>query len=505
MILRPRRDDLRAITWGMGRIVLAVGLLMLIPLLTSLVCAEWDMAINFVIGMLSCLILWLVTESHRPKKRDLTWFQGLVVVSGGWLLATLFGAIPHWLSGHFQSFLDACFDIMSGYTATGLITVQDLDHAAHGFNMWRHVLTYGGGLGIVVIALTFLFAGTAGAFRIYVGEGREEKILPNVVRSARAIWMISLIYLVVFSSALWLVLMREGMPAGRGFLHSLWLVMGAWATAGFTPQSLNLMYYRSFTVELVTLVIFVLGAVNFALHYAVWNGRRREILKNIEVRSFFVTVLLTTLLLAIGFVREGVYTDLTTFFRRGFYNLVSGHTGTGNTTVFSVAYFKEFGFLATFAVITAMAIGGSACSTASGFKGLRMGILFRSIRQEIRRIMSPESAVVMEKVHHLRDIWLTGEVVRTAFLIILCYCAIYFAGAILGMAYGYPPHVAFFDSVSAGSNTGLSAGMVGPTMPNLLKVYFIFSMWAGRLEFVSIFALVGFAGVLWRGRRARKT
>ncbi len=477
---------------------------MLVPLVTSLAFREWNTALDMLLGFLCCLIFWMFTEAKKPRVRDLTWFQGLVVVSGGWLVATLFGAIPHWLSGHFSSFLDACFDIMSGFTATGLITIQDLDHVSHGLNMWRHVLTYAGGLGIVVVALTFLFAGTAGAFRIYVGEGREEKILPNVIRSARAIWMISLTYLVIFTAVLWVTMIREGMPLMRGLLHSLWLVMGAWATAGFTPQALNIMYYHSFAVEMITLSIFVLGSVNFALHYAIWNGRRKEILRNVEIRSFFVTVLLTTLFLSIGFLREGVYHGLDVFLRRGFYNLISGHTGTGNTTVFSVAYLKEYGYLAVFAVTTAMAIGGSACSTASGFKGLRMGILFRNVRQEIRRIFSPEAAVVREKVHHLRDIWLEDPVVKNAFFIILCYCAIYFVGGLLGMAFGYPPHVAFFDSVSAGSNTGLSAGMLGPTAPALLKIYFILSMWAGRLEFMAVFALVGFFGVLVKGRGARR-
>jgi trk system potassium uptake protein TrkH len=436
--------------------------------------------------------------------RDFRWFHGLIVASGGWITAMLFGATPSFLSGHYKAYLDACFDLMSGYTTTGLILIQDLDHASNGLNMWRHLLTYAGGQGIIVIALTFLFAGTAGAFKIYVSEGKEEKLLPNVVNTARAIWMISLTYLAVGSLFLWISLIKEGMPVARGGLHSVWLFMGAWSTGGFAPQSLNLLYYHSLWVELITLVIFVIGSFNFALHYAVWTGNRREIYRNIEVRSFTTTILLGTVMLSIGFGKFGVFGSLGEFFRKGFYQLASGHTTTGNSTIYSTSFVQEFGFIAMWAVILAMAIGASACSTGGGFKGLRMGIAFRYLRGEIRRLVSPESAVVPEKIHHVHDIWLDDPMVKGALFIIICYVVIYSLGAMLGVLYGYDPNVAFFDAVSAGSNTGLSAGLTTPLMPAALKLYYIFMMWAGRLEFMSIIALFSFAGSLLRGKKTRR-
>jgi trk system potassium uptake protein TrkH len=416
----------------------------------------------------------------------------------------VFGAVPHFLSGHFKSFLDACFDLMSGYTTTGLILLQDLDHVPHGLNMWRHLLTYAGGQGIIVIALTFLFAGSAGAFKIYVSEGKEERLLPNVIRTARAIWMISLTYLWVGSGLLWFALVKEGMPLARGFLHALWLFMGAWSTGGFAPQSLNLLYYHSFWIEFITLIIFVIGSFNFALHYAVWTGNRREVYRNIEVRSFTTTILLGTFMLSVGFAKMGLFAGLGEFFRKGFYNLVSGHTTTGNSTIYSVSFYKEFGFIAMFAVILCMAIGASACSTGGGFKGLRMGIILKYLWSEVKRVVSPESSVIAEKIHHVHDIWLDDAIVKGAMLIVISYVVIYVLGGMLGVIYGYEPHVALFDAVSAGSNTGLSAGLTSPLMPALLKVYYIFEMWAGRLEFMSIFALFGMGVALAVGKGGRK-
>jgi trk system potassium uptake protein TrkH len=504
MILRPARDDVKLIGWGIGRVILGVGLIMTIPLFVALISTEWDTVLDFLVGILACVAFWLVMEIKCHSKKDLTWFHGTIVASGGWLVAMLLGAIPHFLSGHFKSYLDACFDLMSGYTTTGLILIQDLDHVSHGLNMWRHLLTYAGGQGIVVIALTFLFAGTAGAFKIYVSEGKEEKLLPNVINTARAIWIISLTYLVVGSFFIWIALLKDGMPVARGGLHSIWLFMGAWSTGGFAPQSLNLLYYHSFWVEIVTLVIFVIGSFNFILHYAVWTGNRREVYRNVEIRSFATTLLLGTFMLSVGFGKMGIFTNFGEFFRKGFYNLASGHTTTGNSTVYSVAFFKDFGLIAMWAVILVMAIGASACSTGGGFKGLRMGVVFKFIRGEIRRMASPESAVVAEKVHHVNDVWLDDALVKGVMFVLICYVVIYALGGILGVMYGYDPSVAFFDAVSAGSNTGLSAGLTSPLMPAAMKVYYIFMMWAGRLEFVSVIALFSFWGAMLRGRGARR-
>ncbi len=504
MILRPGREDLKLIGWAIGRVILGVGMLMLIPLATALLSTEWNVAVDFLIGIFACSAFWLLMENTCHVRRDLTWMQGLVVASGGWLTAMAFGAIPSYLSGHYSSFLDACFDLMSGYTTTGLFLLQDLDHVSNGMNMWRHLLTYAGGQGIIVIALTFLFAGSAGAFKVYASEGKEEKLLPNVVRTARAIWMISLTYLVVGSLFLWVTLLVEGMNPTQGFLHALWLFMGAWSTGGFAPKSLNLLYYHSLWVELITMVIFVIGSFNFALHYSVWTGNRREIYRNIEVRSFTLTVLLSTFMLSFGFSKMGIYNGMTEFFRKGFYNLISGHTTTGNSTIYSVSFMKDFGDIAMWAVILAMAIGASACSTGGGFKGLRMGVTFKFLWSEVKRIVSPESAVISEKVHHVKDIWLDDALVKATMFIIICYVVIYSLGAMLGLMYGYPASQAFFESVSAGSNSGLSAGVTMPTMPALLKLYYIFAMWAGRLEFMSILALIGMGIAMVSGKGGRK-
>src|SRR4030042_3089347 len=188
MIIRPRWADFKVIGLYTGKVIIGVGILMVIPLTTSLLFGEWNSAIDFLIGIGACLVFGLGLEVLCQTPKNMAWGHGLVVVSFSWLMATVLGAIPHYLSRHFSSYLDAMFDVMSGYTTTGLYLLQDLDHVSHGLNMWRHLLTYAGGQGIIVIALAFLFAGTAGGLKGFVREGKGEQLLPNMGPSAPALW-----------------------------------------------------------------------------------------------------------------------------------------------------------------------------------------------------------------------------------------------------------------------------------------------------------------------------
>jgi len=142
-----------------------------------------------------------------------------------------------------------------------------------------------------------------------------------------------------------------------------------------------------------------------------------------------------------------------------------------------------------------MMLGGSAASTAGGFKALRIGIFFKGLIHETKRLILPESAVFKMTFHHIKDQIIESGMVKMAGLIILCYCFIYLFGAVVGVACGYPLGQATFESISAGANVGLTMGVVSPSMPAILKITYIITMWLGRLEFLSIFVLVGSVGL----------
>lgn len=500
MLLRPRLEDHLVIGKYTGKIITGVGLLMVVPMVTSIVLGEWDTVLDFVISIAACLIFGFGTQLLCRTDKDLGWTHGMVVASGSWIVATVLGALPHWLSGHEGTYLDAMFDVMSGYTTTGLYLLQDLDHIAYGLNMWRHLLTYAGGQGIVVVALTFLFKGAAGAYTVYVGEGKDERLLPNVVNTARAIWLVSLTWLVVGTLALSTTGLFLGQEPLRAFLHGLWVFMGAWSTGGFAPQSYNTMYYHSLAYEMISLVIMIAGSFNFALHWAAWTKNRKELVRNVETISFAVTLTLTTLIATFALAKAGVYPDAMSLFRKAFYQLASGHTTTGFSTIYARAFVTQWGPIGLMATTIAMAIGASACSTGGGIKGIRMGTISKAVLQDIRRAVSPERAVITGKIHHIKDVMLSDSMVRSAMVITIAYMTLYALTASVGTLYGYDFLQSAFEGVSAASNTGLSCGVTAPTMPSVMKILYIIAMWLGRLEFMSVFALGGYALSMVRGR-----
>ncbi|HHY93139.1 MAG TPA: TrkH family potassium uptake protein [Firmicutes bacterium] len=494
MARRVNLLDIYTIGYYTALIVFGVALLMLVPLTVSLAYGETAQATDFLLSFsLTLAVGYGLALLCRQGRRPLTWLHGMVVASLSWLVSMVLGAVPYWLSGHYGSFLDATFDVMSGLTTTGVVLIQDLDHVSYGLNMWRHLLTFVGGQGVVVLALTFLVKNTAGAYKVYVGEAKDERLLPNVVHTAQAIWYISLIFLVVGTAALWLGAMAAGLPPGRAFWHALWVYMAAWSTGGFAPQSQNILYYHSFLFELITLVFFVVGSFNFALHYAVLSGARRELRRNIEIVSFSVTVTVLFALTATGLAQTGLYPNALTLFRRGFYQLISAHTTTGFMTLYGTQFLTDWNPLAVSAVIIAMLFGGSACSTAGGFKGLRLGIAATALREDVRRLLVPESAVTVAKFHHVREVVLTDRLVRSALLVIVSYIFTFTLGTVVALFYGYPLEQSLFEAASVMGNVGLTAGLTSPGMPALLKVTYIFMMWAGRMEFMSVFALIGYA------------
>ncbi|HDZ77018.1 MAG TPA: TrkH family potassium uptake protein, partial [Candidatus Omnitrophica bacterium] len=395
-----------------------------------------------------------------------------------------------------------CFESMSGFSTTGLTLVKDLDHLSLTHNFWRHLSMFVGGQGIVVIALSvFMIKGSAGAFRIYASEARDERVLPNVISTARFIWLVSIVYLVLGTLVLGTVGFLEGLSLKRAFFDGACIFMAAFDTGGFTPRSQNMLYYHSFLLETVTVSLMILGAINFNLHYHIWTGNRKEVFKNIEMRTLGITLLITFAIIVVDLLRLNLYPQSIPFFRKGFYQLISAHTGTGYSNLYSMQFVREWGNLSLVGIIMAMGLGGSICSTTGGIKALRVGVIFKSLIQDVKQIMLPESTVLQQKFHHLKMIVLEDKHVRAAVVTVLLYFTLYSAGAICGMFFGYPFLESLFESTSAAANVGLSIGITTVTMPSALKVIYILQMWAGRLEFISIFVLLGFIVAAFKGKK----
>ncbi len=496
MIRRITSADFRTIFFYVGRVMIGVALTMLIPIIVALSYGEFCTVVDFVIAMSGCLVFGFACTKLLQTDKSPNLFQAMLVASISWLIACAFSAVPYYLSGHMGSFLDAYFDVMSAFTTTGLVLIKDLDHVSMGLNMWRHMLTYMGGQGIVVMALTFLIRSTGGAYKIMVGEGKDEVLEPSIRRTSQNIWVISIASLIVGTLAIAIAGWYDGMRVDYSLFHGSWMFMSAWSTGGFAPGSQNVLFYHSYTMEFITGVFLVMGSFNFALHYTVWRGQFGELKKNIEIISFTITLSICMALVAWGLSASGVFTGLNAIFRRGLFMVISAHTTTGLMSVYALQMVHSWSSLAYMGICIAMMIGGSAASTAGGFKNIRMGIVFKGIIYEIKKLIVPETAITSVSYHHIKEQQLDTGLVRQAALIIVSYCFIYALGTVIGVMCGYPIGQSAFESISASSNSGLTIGVTAPTMPAILKITYIAQMYMGRLEFMAIYVLIGTIGLM---------
>jgi trk system potassium uptake protein TrkH len=498
MLIRPDTEDLRAIGVSLGRISWLVAAFGAVPLTWAVAAREWAPASSFVLMIGVFALAGAVLTGRHPADDRLDWSHGMVVVGITWLLVPAVGSIPLALSGHFGNPLDAYFDAMSGLTTTGLSLVQDLDHLAPSLNFWRHLLHFLGGQGIIIAALS-LFADGAG-LTLYYGEAREEKILPSVRSTARFIWGVSLAHLAAGVVVLGLIgYLALGFTPVRSLFHGLLVFFAGFDTGGFTPQSTSLGYYHSVLFEAAAGVLMVAGAMSFGLHFALWRGPRRPALRNLETRTILATFGALVVVTFAGLAALGVYDGVFGLARQGVFHVLSAHTGTGFSTV-PAAELALWGGLAFGGVTVAMALGGMASSTSGGVKALRVGLTLKVLRDQVEEVLLPEQAVVSRAYYQGGVKRLTPQLSQAVMVVSLLYVALFLAGAGVGLAYGYPLDRALFESVSAGANVGLSVGVTDPSMPLLLEITYLAQMWLGRLEFVAVFAMFGFAWSWVRGR-----
>jgi trk system potassium uptake protein TrkH len=499
MLVRPRRSDLRVIGYYLGRVFLLVAGFASLPLCWAVLAREWAPASSFVLMVGVFVLLGVLATAWPPVERRLEWSHGMVVAALAWIVVPVVGSIPLALSGHFADPLDAYFDAVSGVTTTGLSLLQDLDHLAPSLAFWRHLLQLMGGQGIIIAGIA-LFAGGAGLTTSF-GDTREQRILPSVASTTRFVWRTSLVHLVLgvaaLASAAYFTL---GFSLHRSVFHGLMVFLSAFNTSGFAPQSTNLGYYHSAVFEVVVAVLMISGAMSFGLHFALWRGPRRlHAGRNLETRTSVVSFVLVTLATFAGLAALGIYRGVPALARQGIFQVLSAHTTSGLSTVLP-AELGLWGGLAFAGMGVAMGLGGMASSTAGGVKSLRVGLAVKSLSGQVKEMLFPEHTVISSAYYQGGRKRLTAQVAQAVLVISLLYVGLYLLGAAIGMAYGYPLQLALFESVSAGSTTGLSAGITHPTMPVVLQVTYMVEMVLGRLEFVSIFALLG---LLWAGVRGR--
>ncbi|MBS3956019.1 MAG: TrkH family potassium uptake protein [Clostridiales bacterium] len=502
MWVRLYSPDMRTILHFVGILVTGIGLAMIIPLVVGVLAREWDAALDFALGAgVSCAVgMALMHAEVRPSRMNHT--HALAITALGWIAAAMAAALPLAFSDNYPSYLDACFDAISGLTVSGLTVAVDLDHMSYAHNMWRHLMQLIGGQGIVVAALSLAVGLRGGAFSLYVAEGRDERILPNIVHTARFIWVVTAVYVALGTATFFAIMSFIGMSPARSLLHGFWIAAAAFDTGGFAPQRMNLMYYHHYLIEALALILMMAGSINFALHAQIWRGSRRELRKNIETRVLAFVITAWSALVAIGLTYADTFTSAYGVFRKGVFQVISGHSA-GHQTVYGSQFIHDFSGVGLIAIMLGMAVGGSLSSTGGGIKALRVGVIAKSIVLHVKQAIAPKSAAMTVRYHHLGMRVLKPEVVGAAATVFILYLVTYVVGGVAGAAYGYGASEAMFESISATANSGLSIGITSATMPTGLKLVYMFQMWAGRLEFIAVLVLVSQVVLAFDVRRWR--
>ena len=501
-VLRPNVDDLRIIGFYLGKVLGGIGLLMLIPVPVALVLGEWNAAAALVLGAaISLSVRWLA-DASLATPRPLSWAHGMVIVALAWIIGSAFAAIPMHVSGRFSTALGAYFEAVSALTTTGMSVIHDLDHLETSMSLYRHLLQLAGGLGIIIVILALFSAGGSRVGALYASEARDERILPNVLRTSRFITRVTVAFLVASVAALVPTLLAAGFAPLRALEHAFALFFSSFSTGGFSIMQASLAYYHSTPVELIVMILMFAGMLSFALHHALWSRDLREFIDHLETRTLALVGSGLLLLLGLGLTQEGTYRDLSSLVRRGLFTLVSAVSSTGHQVNAGETYLTDWGVLAPAALVGAMAIGGMASSTSGGIKALRLGLAVKGVVHDIRRFLLPEAAVVVTSYHVGRRRILRAETARAATTVLLLFILSFLLGTMTALATSDVALTeALFEGVSVGANIGISIGVVEPGMSTALQAVFIVQMILGRLEFVSVLVLIGYLVSFRRGSR----
>lgn len=452
----------------LGFFMMLIGLIILLPLVILIFDqTEIKQAHYWIIpGVSSVIIGYLLSQTIRGKQTEkLERHQDAILLSLVWIIAVFLSSFPLLLSGNY-SFSQSIFESTSGFSTTGL-SVVDVTTASKMLLLYRSLMQFFGGIGLVLV-LTSAISDKYG-MRLYNAEGHNDKLLPNLARSARLIISIYSIYIVLGT----LVYVLFGMSFFDAINHAI----ASLSTGGFSTRSQSIGFYNSIEIELTTIVLMLLGSTNLIIHLLIFKGKFKKAFHHIEMQLFIV---LTVVFLGfLWLTLASTFGDLS--FRYALFQYISAITTTGFQNVPS---FQGLPHLFNFSVIILMIIGGQAGSTSGGIKQYRIGLLLKEIYWNIRDRLSHERTIHTYDVYKFgKRMTISQDDFHTNHTFINIYLMTLVLGTMIFMAYGYSLEESLFEFSSALGTVGLSIGITSATTPAVLLWTSVVGMLLGRLEF----------------------
>ncbi len=458
---------------------------MLIPLFLSFYFNEGKVVYAFIIPLSVTLILSLIILILTKKKKSNIKFtarDGFLLVSLSWIIASLLGAFPFYISGSIPSYTDAYFETMSGFTTTGATILTNIEIIPKSILFWRSLTHWLGGMGIVVLTVAILPLLGIGALRLLQAEapGPEvDKITPKITGTAKSLW-----FAYVGLSILETILLLFG---GMNLYDSLTHTFGTMATGGFSPKNASVAFYTSPYIHVVITIFMLLAGVNFIMYFHLITGRVKKLFNNTELKAYLGIFIIATLIIAFSLYSREVYSTFGQALRYAGFQCASIFTTTGYAT----ADFANWPFLAQIVLFLIMFIGGCAGSTGGGIKVIRITVLFKQGLNAMKNLIHPRGifSLKINKIPVRKDILnaISGFFFLYIFMLLITTLVVASANNDI------------ITSISTAlvtlGNIGPGFGKIGPVenyshFPLYVKWFLSFIMMAGRLELYTILVIL---------------
>lgn len=476
------------ILYFLGWVLKVEAISLLLPMLTAVIYGEWHELWSFVIVAVLCALIGFACTAKKAKKPTFFAREGFVCVALSWVVLSLMGALPFFISGKIPNYVDALFEIVSGFTTTGSSVVKDVDGLGHAMLMWRSFSHWIGGMGVLVLVLAVL--PLAGGYNMLIMKAESpgpsvSKLVPRVGDTAKALYKIY----VVMTIIMLVVFLLAGMP----LFDALCIGFGTAGTGGFAIRNTGMSDYNTISQFFIALFMMLFG-VNFNVYYLIAQKKFKEAFACTEARVYIAIIAITTTVIAINIlpgltVSIGsipVFGTVLAAFHHAYFTVSSIITTTG----FAMLDFNQWPQLSQMILLGLMFCGACAGSTGGGIKVSRMIILFRQMLKELHLIIHPQAVRVVKlegkRVEH--------GVLRSVNAFLVAYAMI-FTVSLLIISLDNFDFITNFSAVAATfNNIGPGLGGVGPmsnfsAYSNLSKLVLTFDMLAGRLEIMPMLIL----------------
>ena len=477
-------SNYKTVFFTLGILQIILGVSMFIPIIAQFVYSEIDSSF-FGASIVTIIFGTLFFLSNLDHDKKLNLQQAFLLTALSWLSIAIFGSLPFIFSTIELSITDAFFESMSGITTTGSTIISNLENTPKGILLWRAILQWLGGIGIIVMAITLMPIMNVGGMQLFKISSNDssEKILPKSKEIA-----LRLIY--IYSGLTALCAMTYwvfGMDKFDSLTHSMTTI----ATGGFSNYNQSIGYFNSVPIEISSMIFIILGSLPFIAYIKFISGNRKIFLTDVQIKTFLKIIIATVIILSVYLLinNRSDFSLMSVFF-----NTISILTGTGYVS----AEFDGWGSFPLTLFLALMFVGGCVGSTTCGIKIFRIQILYLFISNQIKKIIYPKGVFPIKYDQNSVDDKFIASIISFIYL----YFVIFFALTALLSLTGLDFITAISGAATSISNVGPGLGpIIGPngdfsSLPNISKWILTMGMILGRLELFAI--LVLFLPSFWR-------